>query len=145
MDEGTSATITFTPDNGNSIASVKLNNIDITSQISGNSYTISNITANTTLSVTFQEDVNALTVDGLNYTVTSQSNRTVTLTSGGTGLVLTVPATITQNGTTWKVTGIDNNALKGNTELAAIIWNPEAAFTATVSNPNLLLYVKSSD
>ena len=145
VNEGTSATIIFTPDNGNSISSVKLNNSDITSQISSNSYTISNITANTTLSVTFQEDVNALTVDGLNYTVTSQSNRTVTLTSGVTGLVLTVPATITQNGTTWKVTGIDKDALKGNVELAAIIWNPEAAFTATVSNPNLLLYVKSSD
>ena len=145
VDEGTSATITFTPDNGNSIASVKLNNSDVTTQISGNSYTINNITANTTLAVTFLEDVNALTVDGLNYMVTSQSNKTVTLTSGGTGLVLTVPATITQNGITWKVTGIDKDALKGNTELAAIIWNPEAAFTATVSNPNLLLYVKSSD
>lgn len=145
VDEGSSATITFAPDNGNSITSVKLNNSDITSQISGNSYTVNNITANTTLSVTFQEDVNALTVDGLNYTVTSQSNKTVTLTSSGSGQVLTVPATITQNGTTWKVTGIDQNALKGNTELAAIIWNPEAAYTATVSNPNLLLYVKSSD
>ena len=145
VDEGSSATITFAPDNGNSITSVKLNNSDITSQISGNSYTANNITANTTLSVTFQEDVNALTVDGLNYTVTSQSNKTVLLTSGGSGLVLTVPATITQNGTTWKVTGIDKDALKGNTELAAVIWNPEAAFTATVSNPNLLLYVKSSD
>ena len=145
VDEGSSATITFAPDNGNSITSVKLNNSDITSQISGNSYTVNNITANTTLTVTFQEDVNALTVDGLNYTVTSQSNKTVLLTSGGSGLVLTVPATITQNGTTWKVTGIDKAALKGNTELAAVIWNPEAAFTATVSNPNLLLYVKSSD
>ena len=145
VDEGTSATIIFTPDNGNSIASVKLNNSDITSQISGNSYTVNNITANTTLAVTFQEDMNALTVDGLNYTVTSQSNKTVLLTSGGSGLVLTVPATITQNGTKWKITGIDQNALKANTELAAIIWNPEAAFTATVSNPNLLLYVKSSD
>ena len=145
VDEGASATIIFTPDNGNSISSVKLNYSNITSQISGNSYTISNITANTTLTVTFQEDVNALTVDGLNYTVTSQSNRTVTLTSSGSGQVLTVPATITQNGTTWNVTGIDKDALKGNTELAAIIWNPEAAFTATVSNPNLLLYVKSSD
>lgn len=59
-----------------------------------------------------------------------------------TGLVLTVPATVTQNGTTWTVTGIDTDALKNNKELAAVIWNPSAAFTATVSNPNLLLYVK---
>ena len=32
-----------------------------------------------------------------------------------------------------------------NEELAAIIWNPSAAFTVSVSNPNLLLYVKSSN
>ena len=144
LDEGTTATVTFSPDNGNSVSSVKVNGNDVTSQISANRYTINNITANATLEVTFQEDVNALTVDGLNYIVTSQSDKTVTFTGGDFGLVLTVPATITQNGTTWKVTGIDNNALKDNTELAAIIWNPEAVFTATVSNPNLLLYVKSA-
>ena len=144
LNEGTTATVTFSPDNGNSVSSVKVNGNDVTSQISANRYTINNITANTTLEVTFQEDVNALTVDGLNYTVTSQSDKTVTFTGGDFGLVLTVPATVTQNGTTWKVTGIDNNALKDNTELAAIIWNPEAAFTATVNNPNLLLYVKAS-
>ena len=144
LNEGTTATVTFSPDNGNSVSSVKVNGNDVTSQISANRYTINNITANTTLEVTFQEDVNALTVDGLNYTVTSQSDKTVTFTGGDFGLVLTVPATVTQNGTTWKVTGIDNNALKDNTELAAIIWNPDAAFTATVSNPNLLLYVKVS-
>ncbi len=144
VNEGSDATITFSPDNGNSIASVRLNYYDVTAQVSSNRYTISNITANTKLEVTFQEDVNALTVDGLNYTVTSQSNKTVTFTGGDFGLVLTVPATVTQNGTTWKVTGIDNNVLKDDTELAAIIWNPEAAFTAIVSNPNLLLYVKAS-
>ena len=142
---GSSATISFKPDNGYRLNTLLVNGMDVSSQVTGNQYTINNITANTTLTVTFQEDVNALTVDGLNYTVTSQSNRTVTLTSSGSGQVLTVPATITQNGTTWNVTGIDKDALKGNTELAAIIWNPEAAFTATVSNPNLLLYVKSSD
>ena len=144
LNEGSDATITFNPDNGNSVSSVKVNGRDVTSQVTGNRYTISNITANTTLEVSFQEDVNALTVDGLNYIVTSQSDKTVTFTGGDFGLVLTVPATVTQNGTTWKVTGIDNNALKDNTELAAIIWNPEATFTATVSNPNLLLYVKSA-
>lgn len=144
VNEGTSATITFIPDNGNSVSSVKVNGSDVTSQLSGNRYAFSNITGNNTMEVLFQEDVNALTVDGLNYTVTSQTNKTVTLTSGGAGQVLTVPATITQNGTTWKVTGVDNNALKDNVELAAIIWDPEAVFTATVSNPNLLLYVKDA-
>ncbi len=143
VNEGTDATVTFSPDNGNSIASVKLNNSDVTSKVSGNRYTINDITANTTLTVTFQEDVNALTVDGVNYTVVSQADRTVKVTGGDFGQVLTVPATVTQNGKTWTVTGIDANALKNNTELAAVIWNPTYDFTATVSNPNLLLYVKA--
>ena len=55
MNEGTNATVTFSPDDGNSIASVNLNGSDVTSQVSENSYTISNITADTTLTVTFQE------------------------------------------------------------------------------------------
>ena len=143
VNEGTNATITFSPDNGNNIASVKVNNSDVTSQVSGNRYTINDITANTTLTVTFQEDVNALTVDGVNYTVVSQADRTVKVTGGGFGQVLTVPATVTQNGKTWTVIGIDANALKNNTELAAVIWNPTYDFTAMVSNPNLLLYVKA--
>ena len=55
VNEGTNATVTFSPDDGNSIASVNLNGSDVTSQVSENSYTISNITADTTLTVTFQE------------------------------------------------------------------------------------------
>lgn len=144
LNEGSTVMITFNPDNGNSIASVKVNGSNVTSQISGNRYVINSMTRNMTVEVTFQEDVNALTIDGINYTVTSQSERTLTVTGGSFDQVLTVPATITANGTTWKVMGIDKDALKNNTELAAIIWNPEAAFTATVSNPNLLLYVKSA-
>jgi hypothetical protein len=55
VNEGTDATIVFSSDDGNSIASVVLNESDVTSQVSENSYTISNITADTTLTVTFQE------------------------------------------------------------------------------------------
>ena len=55
VNEGTNATVTFLPDEGNGIASVNLNGSDVTSQVSENSYTISNITADTTLTVTFQE------------------------------------------------------------------------------------------
>ena len=90
------------------------------------------------------EEVNDFIVDDLSFSVVSHTDNTLKLTSVNTGFVLTVPATITANGKTWKVTGIDQDALKNNTELAAIIWNPEAAFTATVSNPNLLLYVKKA-
>ena len=145
VNEGTSATVTFTPDSGYRIASVKVNNTDVTSSVTNNKYTISNITANTTIVVAFEEEVTALTVEGVNYSVVSQTEKTVKVATGNYGQVLTVPATVTQNGKTWTVTGISNDALKDCKELAAVIWNPSAAFTATVSNPNLLLYVKSDD
>ena len=89
------------------------------------------------------ENISSFSVDGVNYTVESLSNKTVIVATGNYGQVLTVPASVTQNGTTWTVVGIETDALKGNTELAAVIWNPDAAFTATVNNPNLLLYVKA--
>lgn len=145
VNEGTSAIVTFSPDSGYRIASVKVNNTDVTSSVTNNKYTISNITANTTIVVAFEEETTALTVEGVNYSVVSQTEKTVNVVTGNYGQVLTVPATVTQNGKTWTVTGISNDALKDCKELAAVIWNPSAAFTATVSNPNLLLYVKSDD
>ena len=145
VEEGTAVSITFSPDNGNSVGSVKVDGADVTAQAAGNRYTISNMSKNTTLTVAFQEDVNALTVAGVNYMVTSQTAKTVKVAGGNYGQVLTVPATVTQNGTTWAVTGIDADALKDYAELAAVIWNPEADFTATVSNPNLLLYVTAEE
>ena len=145
LNEGTSATVSFTPDSGYRIASVKVNNTDVTSSVTNNKYTISNITANTTIVVAFEEEVTALTVEGVNYSVVSQTEKTVNVVTGNYGQVLTVPATVTQNGKTWTVTGIGNDALKDCKELAAVIWNPSAAFTATVSNPNLLLYVKAEE
>lgn len=54
LNEGTSATITFAPDNGYRIKSVKVNNADVTSGVSDNSYTVSNIKANTTVEVEFE-------------------------------------------------------------------------------------------
>ena len=145
VNEGTGVSVTFNPDNGNSVGSVKVNGVDVTSKVTGNRYIIESMVANTTIEVVFKEDVNALTVKGVNFTVTSQSDKSIIVAGGNYGQVLEVPATVTQDGTTWTVKGIDNDALKNNAELAAIIWNAEVAFTATVSNPNLLLYVKSEE
>ena len=52
--EGATASITFTPDEGYRIASVKVNGTDVTSSVQNGKYTISNITANTNLVVTFE-------------------------------------------------------------------------------------------
>lgn len=143
--EGTNATIIFSADNGNRIKSVKVNSSDVTSSVSNNQYTISNVQRNTTVEVEFQEEVKSFAFGGLNYAVVSYDNKTVNLANGKYGTVLEVPATVTYLGVTWKVTGIDNVALANNEDLAAIIWNPDAAFTASVNNPNLLLYVNSAN
>jgi hypothetical protein len=123
---------------------VKVNGTDVTSQITGNRYVIESMSENTTIETTFKVDINALTVDGVNYVVSSYNDKTIVVVGGDYGKVLTVPATVSQNGTTWKVVGVDNEAFKNSSELAAIIWNPEAKFTASVNNPNLLLYVKNA-
>ena len=52
VNEGTSAKITFTPDNGYRIKKVKVNNSSVS--VSNNQYTITNIKANTIVSVEFE-------------------------------------------------------------------------------------------
>ena len=145
VDEGTSATLTFTPDNGYRLASVKVGNTSVLSNVKNNQYTISNITANVSVAVEFAEYPKEVAFEGVNYTVASYQDKTVTVAKGTYGQVLTVPATFNAEGETWTVTGIDANALSDSKSLAAIIWNPKVGFTGQVSNPNLLLYVTSAD
>lgn len=54
FNEGASATIIFTPDTGYRIANVKVNNTDVTANVRNNQITISSISANTMVSVTFE-------------------------------------------------------------------------------------------
>ena len=136
--------VTFNPEDGNSVDKVVVNGENVTAKITGNRYVIKSMSQNTTVEVTFMEDINALTVDGVNYSVTSQTSRTVIVVGGNYGKVLEVPTSVTQNGIEWRVMGIEDSALSNNSELTAIIWNPMVAFTASVSNPNLLLYVKDA-
>ncbi len=144
VNEGSTAILSFSPDSGNSVSVVMLNGKDITDKAMNNRYVIDEITQDITFEVVFMEDINALTADGINYKVVSQSEKTVKVVGGDYGQVLTIPATVSQDGTTWKVTGIEKDALKDIAALCAVIWEPEALFTADVSNPNLLLYVKDS-
>ena len=145
VNEGANATITFSPDNGYRIKSVKLNSSDVTSYVSNNSYTISNINKNSSIEVEFAEELKSFASGGINYSVSSYDDKTIIVVGGNYGKVLEVPAEITYQDLKWKVVGIDNAALTDNTELAAIIWNPGAMFTLNVSNPNLLLYVTSAN
>ena len=98
LNEGTSATIAFTPDNGYRIKSVKLNSADVTSNVSNNSYTVSNIKANTTLEVEFEAipiptytlSVKATGNGSATYNGTTAKNNTQTFTlNEGTSATIT--------------------------------------------------------
>ena len=145
VDEGASAILTFTPDNGYRLASVKVGSTSVLSNVKNNQYTINNITANVSVAVEFAESPKEVVFEGVNYTVASNQEKTVTVAKGNYGQVLTVPATFSSEGATWTVTGVDVNALSENKDIAAIIWEPKVPFTETVSNPNLLLYVTSAE
>jgi len=86
-----------------------------------------------------------MSVYGVNYRVANLDDRTVMVTNGEYGTVLRVPSAITYQNMTFTVTGIESGALRNASGLAAVIWEPNAKFTESVSNPNLLLYVSSAD
>ena len=143
--EGSSAVLTFTPDNGHRVASAKVNGSDVTAQITNHQYTINNISANTSVEATFAEiEYTSIDHEGLNYRVVSNSNKTVSVAKGNYGYYITVPESFTENYFDWTVTGMDDDVLSSNPQLAAVIWNPSTLFTGSVDNPNFLLYVKSS-
>jgi carbon monoxide dehydrogenase subunit G len=108
VNEGTSATISFTPDTGYRIATVKLNGMDITSNVADNKYTISNITANTTLAVTFE----AIPPTTYTMSITVSGNGYVTY-DGNTIRGKTSPFTIVEGtNVILKFTADDGNRLK---------------------------------
>lgn len=86
----------------------------------------------------------SISVGQINYSIESETNKSFHVANGDYGLLLEVPSMVTYMDEEWTVTGIDNEVLSNNPDLAAIIWHPEAEFTEQVSNPNLLLYVNQS-
>lgn len=110
VNEGTSATITFTPDSGYRIASVKVNNTDVTSSVSNNKYTISNIKANTTMEVVFGEEINTVTIDNITYYLNhNEKTAEVTFMATNDGrytVDVVIPTSINNNGTTYSVTSL---------------------------------------
>ena len=143
VNEGTNATITFSPDAGYRIKTVKVN--DAVVAVSNNQYTVSNISRNTTVSIEFEGAISEMAVDGVSYRVVSLDSRTINVSNGNYGEVLRVPATVSYEGLTFVVAGIESGALANATNLAAVVWEPATQFTESVSNPNLLLYVIRAD
>jgi len=144
--EGSSVTIEMTPSNGYKLASLVVNGTDVTSGVRDNQYTISNITANTTVVVTFKAIPQTISVDGINYEVKSATDYTLNVGKGNYSGHVVIPATVSYDGDTWTVAGVVDGAFNLSV-ITAITWNPntaigDGAFGAQ-TNPNLLLYVKS--
>lgn len=79
---------------------------------------------------------------GSNYRIVSNDEQTVLLSNAADVTLLNVPTSFEVQGVEWRVVGASENALSNLSDLAAIIWDADAPFGATVKNPNLLLYVK---
>ena len=85
LNEGSSATITFTPDAGYKIKSVKVNGTDVTSSLSSNEYTVSSISKNTSVEVEFEAITHTLSITSIgngsaSYSETSVRSKTSTFT-----------------------------------------------------------------
>ena len=79
INAGSSVSLTYTPNSGYRVKSVKVNNVDVTSSVSNNKYTISNVNKNTTISITFE----AIPVTTYTLSITSAGSGYVTY-SGNT-------------------------------------------------------------
>ncbi len=82
VNAGTSATISFSPDNGYKIKRVLVNNSNVTSGISNNTYTVSNISKNTSVEVEFEE--NPPSVYKLTYIVDGEAYKVYEIEEGAT-------------------------------------------------------------
>ena len=170
--KGTNATITFTPDAGYRIKSVKVGSTDVTSNVKNNQYTVSNIEANKTVTVVFEENVyDGFTADGITYHVSSAALRTVEVKGVSTEHAV-IPEHVAQYDDTWKVTAIADGAFRDGQQLVsvsvpasietvpdglftscprlcAVVWHASVPLTAgvlgAVTNPNLLVYVDSQE
>ena len=142
--EGTSVDLKMIPDEAHLLKSFVLNNTDVTSKIVDNEYTISNVNSDITVEVQFKA-IETLTYDGMDFKVSSTEQKEVVVAKGDYGLWIEVPETVSAYNLTWSVTGFEDGAFESSTGLAAVIWNPQVKFKEKVTNPNLLLYVKSAD
>ena len=144
--EGSTASITVSPNNGYKLASLVVNGTDVTSGVENNQYTISNITANTTVVVTFKAISQSFSQDGINYEMRSTADYTLNVGKGNYSGHVVIPATVTYDGDTWTVAGVVDGAFN-HSGITAITWNPRTVLSNSAfgsdMNPNMLVYVQS--
>ena len=94
---GNTACISFYPDSGYRIKSVVVNGTDVTSGVTNNQYTISNISQDITVVVTFEAIPTTLTLSATSLSLTSSetNNRTITATVSPTTAIITAESSDT--------------------------------------------------
>ncbi len=144
--KGSSAILTFTPSSGYYLSKLTVGGTDVTSSVSNNRYTISNITANTTVVATFKAILLPFSQDGINYEVRSTADYTLNVGKGNYSGHVVIPATVTYDGDTWTVAGVVDGAFN-HSGITAITWNPRTVLSNSAfgsdMNPNMLVYVQS--
>ena len=107
--EGSDVVISFFPDNGSRIVSVKVNNIDVTSNIANNTYTISNFNDDTIVEVEFEQP-DTIVVDGIYYWVGEDNTVSVKFGEVKYSGDVVIPESVEYGGKTYSVTFISNGA-----------------------------------
>ena len=146
INEGSSATINIYPNSGYQLSKLTVNGNNVTSYVTNNQYTINSITTNTVVAVSFAASSTSFTQNGIYYHISSASNKTLNVNSGAYNGHLTIPASVSYDGSTWSVRGAESGVFNSSS-ITAITWNPSYSINSdafgTQTNPNLLLYVKS--
>ena len=123
VNEGTSATITFTPDDGYQIKAVKVNGSTVT--VSNNEYTISNVNKNTTVEVEFEKNpasTQGVVINGIYYNLINKARiAEVTKISQKDIGEVAIPKSVEYEGITYDVTRIGNYAFSYCSNLTQVL------------------------
>ena len=120
IDEGSSVTISISPNNGYRIKSVIVNNTNVTSQVYNYQYTISSINQNTTVTIEFEQEsqegptdkYNSVLINGIYFNLIGGA-RTAEVTSSPSNNYsgsITIPESVEYKGFTYQVTQIGEKA-----------------------------------
>ena len=165
--------VTFKPDQGYKLGNLQWNGKDVIAEVTNNTFRINNVSQHSTLVAEYEESLGEFTTNGITYEILSGSESTVAVTKGNYSGQIEIPGAVTYNGIRWNVIGIQDFAFSETPiltviipesvkesnmgggifsecqNLAAITWNANFAITGNVlsglSNPNLLIYTKSSN
>lgn len=119
VEEGTSATLSITPDTGYRIASVKVNGTDVTSSVVNNQYTISNISSDTSVEVVF--GILEFELNGLNYRAipNTENVKVISKTSTYTGAIV-IPESASYQGKSYCVKIIEDDAFNSCKDITSV-------------------------